>query len=181
MRSSISQRQVTASLIFCLLLVAACSTQSTRVTEVCSDSIPRLPKSQLQQQATQRSVVTTHQPPAAAGSRTTQKSVGSSLYRYASLPFEIASVLVAGGDHRIGDARSHAQAGSFCGRCRSGSLEGRDRAEIRNSQSWSRGQNSYAQLLQSHIGVVASGGRDAAGLAQMKQTRLRIPIFRSFS
>ena len=31
---------------------------------------------------------------AAAGSRKTQKRLGNSLYRYASLPFEIASVLL---------------------------------------------------------------------------------------
>ena len=82
------QRQVTASLIFCFLLVAG-------VLYAVNEGYRGLQKQHPQPEA---SVTTTPTGPrTATGTSVMTKDterVGSSLYRYASLPFEIASVLL---------------------------------------------------------------------------------------
>ena len=83
-------RQVAASLIFCFLLVAG-------VLFAINTGYPELQKRVTAQTATAGSDQDTGLPPAATGvSRiTTQtETVGGILYRYGSLPFEIASVLL---------------------------------------------------------------------------------------
>lgn len=85
-------RQVTTSLIFCFLLVAA-------VLFAVNSGIPQLLKKSAAT-ATNLEASTdkySHLPTGATGTsrRTTDsETVGSSLYRYGSLPFEIASVLL---------------------------------------------------------------------------------------
>ena len=83
-------RQITASLIFCFLLVAG-------VLFAINTGYPELQKRVTAQMATAGSDPDTGLPPGATGvSRiTTQtETVGGILYRYGSLPFEIASVLL---------------------------------------------------------------------------------------
>ena len=86
-----NQRQVTASLIFCLLLVGgvlyAVNTGYSGL-----QSLPK-PEAAVAQQANRDQ---SHPPSGTGSSRITKdaESVGGSLYRYASLPFEIASVLL---------------------------------------------------------------------------------------
>jgi NADH-quinone oxidoreductase subunit J len=88
-----NQRQVTASLIFCLLLVGGMlysintgyrGLQSLRPTTADVVAAQEIIKDQA------------HAPSATGSSRITKdtENVGGSLYRYASLPFEIASVLL---------------------------------------------------------------------------------------
>jgi len=88
-----NQRQVTASLIFCLLLVAGmlyAVNQGYRGLQV---DRPASPDIIAAQQATRDQA---HATSATGSSRITTdaEGVGGSLYRYASLPFEIASVLL---------------------------------------------------------------------------------------
>jgi NADH-quinone oxidoreductase subunit J len=81
------QRQVTASLIFCFLLVAG-------VLYAVNEGYRGLQKLHPPQETP---VVTAEGPATATGTSVMTKDterVGSSLYRYASLPFEIASVLL---------------------------------------------------------------------------------------
>ena len=83
------QRQVTASLIFCFLLVAG-------VLYAVNQGYRGLQK---QRPIPEASIVPEHQdaPRTATGTSAMTKDterVGGSLYRYASLPFEIASVLL---------------------------------------------------------------------------------------
>ena len=86
-------RQVTTSLIFCLCSQAECSTQSTQVIAVCKRAIRPRPKCWRLREAVRDQA---HAPSATGTSRITKdaESLGGSLYRYASLPFEIASVLL---------------------------------------------------------------------------------------
>ena len=88
-----NSRQVTASLIFCFLLV-------TGVLYAVSDGYRGLQKQNPQAEATvgeQADANQTAGPSNATGTSQITKDterVGSSLYRYASLPFEIASILL---------------------------------------------------------------------------------------
>ena len=88
-----NQRQVTASLIFCLLLVAGVLysvNQGYRGLQALHPSTPELAAAQ---QATREQSLST----SATGTSkmtTDSEGLGGVLYRYASLPFEIASVLL---------------------------------------------------------------------------------------
>jgi NADH-quinone oxidoreductase subunit J len=88
-----NQRQVTASLIFCFLLVAG-------VLYAVSDGYSGLQKLRPRPEVAvgeQTSGAEQSGPPTATGTSHMTKDterVGGSLYRYASLPFEIASVLL---------------------------------------------------------------------------------------
>ena len=88
-----NQRQVTASLIFCFLLVGG-------VLYAVSDGYRGLQKLHPQAEATigeQPDANQTTGPQNATGTSQITKDterIGSSLYRYASLPFEIASILL---------------------------------------------------------------------------------------
>ena len=87
-----NQRQVTASLIFCLLLVGGALYAVNRGYSGLQALNPK-PETAAGQQAN----VDQSQPASATGSSRITKDterVGGSLYRYASLPFEIASVLL---------------------------------------------------------------------------------------
>jgi len=86
-----NQRQVTASLIFCLLLVGGVLYAVNRGYS----GLQALPKPEAA--VGQQAIKDQSQPASATGSsRITNDTgaVGGSLYRYASLPFEIASVLL---------------------------------------------------------------------------------------
>ena len=87
-----NNRQVTASLIFCLLLVGALLFAVNR-GYVGLQRLRPTQEATAQQQAAQEASY----PKGATGSSRITKDaegVGNSLYRYASLPFEIASVLL---------------------------------------------------------------------------------------
>ncbi len=87
-----NQRQVTASLIFCLLLVGGVLYAVNTGFGGLQALHPRPEAAIEQQELRDRS-----QPPSATGSSRISNDtgrVGGSLYRYASLPFEIASVLL---------------------------------------------------------------------------------------
>jgi NADH-quinone oxidoreductase subunit J len=87
------QKQVTASLIFCLLLVGGVLYAVNKGYAGLQRLNPTTPEALAQQQAARDSSL----PKSGTGSsRITKDSegVGNSLYRYASLPFEIASVLL---------------------------------------------------------------------------------------
>ena len=84
------QRQVTASLIFCFLLVAG-------VLYAVNEGYRGLQKLHPPPEASVGPPATQSGPPTATGTSVMTKDterVGNSLYRYASLPFEIASVLL---------------------------------------------------------------------------------------
>ena len=88
-----NQRQVTASLIFCLLLVGGMLYSINTGYQGLKAKYPATPDLV----ATQESIRDdAHAASATGSSRITKdtESVGSSLYRYASLPFEIASILL---------------------------------------------------------------------------------------
>src|SRR5688572_1608486 len=83
-------RQVTASLIFCFLLVAG-------VLFAINTGTPQLMKKAPATVATDQTDKYSHLPQAATGTSritTDTENVAGSLYRYASLPFEVASVLL---------------------------------------------------------------------------------------
>jgi NADH-quinone oxidoreductase subunit J len=85
-----NERQVTASLIFCLLLVGG-------VLYAVNTGYGGLQANNPKPEAAQQADRDQSHPPSATGSSRITKdaeSVGGSLYRYASLPFEIASVLL---------------------------------------------------------------------------------------
>ena len=88
-----NQRQVAASLIFCLLLVGGVLYAVNKGYAGLQRLHPTNPDAAAQQQATRESSYATS---ATVTSKITKDSegVGNSLYRYASLPFEIASVLL---------------------------------------------------------------------------------------
>ena len=88
-----NQRQVTASLIFCLLLVAGMLYSINTGYRGLQARYPATPDAVAAQEAIRDQA---HAPSATGSSRITKdtESVGSSLYRYASLPFEIASILL---------------------------------------------------------------------------------------
>jgi NADH-quinone oxidoreductase subunit J len=77
-----NQRQVTASLIFCLLLVAGVLYSVNQGYRGLQAVHPTTPELAAAQQATREQ------------SLSASESLGGVLYRYASLPFEIASVLL---------------------------------------------------------------------------------------
>ena len=87
------QKQITASLIFCLLLVGGVLYAVNTGYRGLQQLHPMTPDAAAQQQAARESSYTTA---ATGSSRRTNDSeaFGSVLYRYASLPFEIASVLL---------------------------------------------------------------------------------------
>ncbi len=87
-----NQRQVAASLIFCLLLVGGVLYAVNRGYSGLQALNPR-PEGTVGQQSIRDQ---SHPPSATGSSRITEdaENVGASLYRYASLPFEIASVLL---------------------------------------------------------------------------------------
>jgi NADH-quinone oxidoreductase subunit J len=87
------QKQVTASLIFCLLLVGGVLYAVNKGYSGLQRLHPASPEVVSAQQATRDE---SHSPSATGSSRITRdtQDVGGSLYRYASLPFEIASVLL---------------------------------------------------------------------------------------
>ena len=87
-----NQRQVAASLIFCLLLVGGVLYAVNRGYSGLQALHPR-PEGTVGQQTTRDQ---SHPPSATGSSRITEdaEDVGGSLYRYAALPFEIASVLL---------------------------------------------------------------------------------------
>ncbi|HEY6660053.1 MAG TPA: NADH-quinone oxidoreductase subunit J [Pyrinomonadaceae bacterium] len=87
-----NQRQVTASLIFCLLLVGGILYAVNTGYSGLQTLHPR-PEVAAEQQAIRDQ---SHATSATGSSRITKdaEGVGGSLYRYASLPFEIASVLL---------------------------------------------------------------------------------------
>jgi len=88
-----NQKQVTASLIFCLLLVGGLLFAVNKGYEGLLRLHPTSPEATTAQEATRDQ---SHATSATGSSRITTdaESVGGSLYRYASLPFEIASVLL---------------------------------------------------------------------------------------
>jgi NADH-quinone oxidoreductase subunit J len=88
-----NQRQVAASLIFCLLLVAGMLYSINTGFRGLQTLYPATPEALAAQEATRDQA---HASSATGSSRITTdtESVGNSLYRYASLPFEIASVLL---------------------------------------------------------------------------------------
>lgn len=87
------QKQVTASLIFCFLLVAGVLYAVNKGYSGLQRLYPTTPEALAQQQAARDSA---HAVSATGTSRMTTDTEGlaASLYRYASLPFEIASVLL---------------------------------------------------------------------------------------
>ncbi len=88
-----NQRQVTASLIFCLLLVGGMLYSINTGYQGLKAKYPATPDAV----AAQESIRDEARAASATGSSRITKdteSVGSSLYRYASLPFEIASILL---------------------------------------------------------------------------------------
>lgn len=88
-----NQRQVTASLIFCLLLVAGVLYSVNQGYRGLQALHPVTPELAAAQQATREQSLSTS---ATGTSKITADSegLGGVLYRYASLPFEIASVLL---------------------------------------------------------------------------------------
>ena len=88
-----NQRQVTASLIFCLLLVAGVLYSVNQGYRGLQALHPTTPELAAAQQATREQSLSTS---ATGTSKMTNDSegLGGILYRYASLPFEIASVLL---------------------------------------------------------------------------------------
>jgi len=88
-----NQRQVAASLIFCLLLVGGMLYAINTGYRGLQTLHPATPEAVAAQEAIRDQA---HAPSATRSSRITKdtESVGGSLYRYASLPFEIASVLL---------------------------------------------------------------------------------------
>jgi NADH-quinone oxidoreductase subunit J len=88
-----NQRQVTASLIFCLLLVAGVLYSVNQGYRGLQAFHPTTPELAAAQQATREQSLSTS---ATGTSKMTADSegLGGVLYRYASLPFEIASVLL---------------------------------------------------------------------------------------
>ena len=88
-----NQRQVTASLIFCLLLVGGVLYSVNQGYRGLQALHPATPELAAAQQATREQSLST----SATGSSkmtTDSEGLGGVLYRYASLPFEIASVLL---------------------------------------------------------------------------------------
>jgi NADH-quinone oxidoreductase subunit J len=87
------QTQVTASLIFCFLLVGGVLYAVNKGYSGLQKLNPASPQQLAEQQASREE---SHPASATRSSRITNDTerVGSSLYRYASLPFEIASVLL---------------------------------------------------------------------------------------
>jgi len=88
-----NQRQVTASLIFCLLLVGGMLYSINTGYQGLKAKYPATPDAVAAQESVRDEA---HAASATGSSRITKdtESVGSSLYRYASLPFEIASILL---------------------------------------------------------------------------------------
>ncbi len=88
-----NQRQVTASLIFCLLLVGGMLYSINTGYQGLKARYPATPDAVAAQESVRDEA---HAASATGSSRITKdtESVGSSLYRYASLPFEIASILL---------------------------------------------------------------------------------------
>jgi NADH-quinone oxidoreductase subunit J len=88
-----NQRQVATSLIFCLLLVGGMLYSINTGYRGLQALNPATPEVLAAQEATRDQA---HLPSATGSSRITRdaENVGNSLYRYASLPFEIASVLL---------------------------------------------------------------------------------------
>ena len=88
-----NQRQVTASLIFCLLLVAGVLYSVNQGYQGLQAFHPTTPELAAAQQATREQSLSA----SATGTSkmtTDSEGLGGVLYRYASLPFEIASVLL---------------------------------------------------------------------------------------
>lgn len=88
-----NQRQVAASLIFCLLLVAGMLYAVNQGHQGLQGLHQTTPEIAAARQATREQAL----PPSATGSSkmtSDTESLGAVLYRYASLPFEIASVLL---------------------------------------------------------------------------------------
>ena len=88
-----NQRQVAASLVFCLLLVGGVLYAVNKGYAGLQRLHPTTPEVAAQQQAVREA---SYDKSATGTSKITDDSekVGNSLYRYASLPFEIASVLL---------------------------------------------------------------------------------------
>jgi len=88
-----NQRQVGASLIFCLLLVGGVLYAVNKGYAGLQRLHPTTPDAAAQQQAARES---SYETSATLSSKITDDTgkVGNSLYRYASLPFEIASILL---------------------------------------------------------------------------------------
>ncbi len=86
-------RQITVSLIFCLLLAGGLLFAANRSYRGLQKAYPITPEVAAEQQAARDQSFAVS---ATGSSRLTDdtQAVGSSLYRYASLPFEIASVLL---------------------------------------------------------------------------------------
>jgi NADH-quinone oxidoreductase subunit J len=88
-----NQRQVAASLIFCLLLVGGVLYAVNKGYAGLQRLHPTTPDAAAQQQAARESSYATSATVTSKITDDTQK-VGNSLYRYAGLPFEIASILL---------------------------------------------------------------------------------------
>jgi len=88
-----NQRQVTASLIFCFILVGGVLYSVNRGYAGLQANQPRPPDVLAAEQATKDQLYATSGTGSSKITRDSQ-SLGNSLYRYASLPFEIASVLL---------------------------------------------------------------------------------------
>jgi NADH-quinone oxidoreductase subunit J len=88
-----NQRQVAASLIFCLLLVGGVLYAVNKGYAGLQRLHPTTPDAVAQQQAARESSYATSATATSKISDDTGK-VGNSLYRYAGLPFEIASILL---------------------------------------------------------------------------------------
>ena len=88
-----NQRQVAASLIFCLLLVGGMLYSINTGVRGLQSRNSATPEIRAAQEAARDQA---HAPSATGSSRISKdaESVGGSLYRYASLPFEIASLLL---------------------------------------------------------------------------------------
>jgi len=87
------QRQVTASLVFCLLLVLGVLFAVNKGSTVLLKQSQRSEESVTEQQAAQDARLGKSATETSRITKDTER-VGNSLYRYASLPFEIASILL---------------------------------------------------------------------------------------
>jgi NADH-quinone oxidoreductase subunit J len=87
------QRQVTASLVFCLLLVLGVLFAVNKGSAVLLKQSQRSEESVAEQQAAQDARLGKSATETSRITKDTER-VGNSLYRYASLPFEIASILL---------------------------------------------------------------------------------------
>ena len=106
-------RQVAASLIFCLLLVFGLLFAVNKGVQGLQTRDHTTPKEIAARPKTEDKSLATAATGTAKISAETER-VGGSLYRYASLPFEVASCIAAGRDYRFGHAGANYQTRGGC-------------------------------------------------------------------